>query len=230
MHNFDLWIPDSRWFDAPHERTPQFFQTYSAVSIALQAKLRELLPAEYFADLSRFENERLSYAILAYSASRPFRPKTRTDFTYDVTNTTAMAGFYRLSRRKLIASLERAQARLLAAGRPDLAKLYEPNDIRYILKAIKKQKRIRRPMHRLLVAEGKLVNELTAFSGLDQASFKERRKQAARITKTWRSTLQRICLDRDLRAIGPQLFEAVTEVYLTSREPRPASEVLDLAA
>lgn len=235
MNDSDSLIPDPRWFQAPNERTPRFFLTYSQVSIAVQEALREMAPAEFFADLSQFKNERAAYAMLAYAASRPFRPKSRTDFTYDVTNATAMMTFYRFSRRKLIAGLGEAHARLVAAGHDDLAQLYDPWDLKYMLKAVKK-KRSRKPLHRLLLAEGKLVNELTGFSGLDAYSPKEQKKETGMIVKRWRSTLRNLCLGIDLSSLAAPLFEVATNAYLNVNQPESVSEpelwdeLLDLAA
>lgn len=235
MTYIDSFIPDPRWYDAPHERTPDFFRTYAQVSIALQEALRQLAPATFLADVSHFEKQQASYVMLAYAASRPFRPKSRTDFCYDVTNASAMRTFYRFSRRKLNASLVEAQARLLACGQDELAPLYDPREIRYILPALKR-KRLRRPLHRLLLAEGKLLNELTAFGGLDECSPKKRRKQAALIWKRWRSILQHACLAIDLSCLARPLFEAATRAYLNAREQAALSEpdsvdhLLDLAA
>src|SRR5947209_18446983 len=139
----DTLVPDPRWYAAPNERRPQFFLIYSKVSVALQLALRELAPAELFTDLTRYEDLRLGYAMLVYAASRPFRPKTRTEFTYDVLNPSVMTTFFRLSRPKLMAGLAAAQAKLHAAGLDEIARHYDPREVKYIVRAARKQKRFR---------------------------------------------------------------------------------------
>ncbi len=221
MKKIEPFSPDPRWFEAPRERTPQFFTTYAKVSVALQQALRQLAVRHFFVDLSRYRNERSAYTLLAYASSRRFRPLSRTDFTYDVTNATVMTTFFRMSRRKMIAALTEAQTLLLAAGETELAKLYDPDDVRHILKIVKKQKRFRKPLHRLLIAEGKLLNELTGFSGLQDASPKERLRAGSLIMKKWRLILSHLCLGSDLSGLAPELFEAATNAYVAVGQPGP---------
>ena len=215
-------IPDPRWFEAPRERSPQFFITYAKVSLALQRALRQLALRDYFSDIGRYRNENSALALLAYASSRPFRPTTRTDFAYDVTNPSAMARFYNISKKKLIAALGETQARLLAAGEPELAKIYDPREVGQVLKLVKKQKRFRKPLHRLLIAEGKLLNELTGFSGLENATPRERLKQGAAITKQWRAILSHLCLGSDMSALAPELFAVATDAYLAANTTEPS--------
>ena len=221
MKKVEPFSPDPRWFEAPRERTPQFFITYAKVSVALQLALRRLVLQHFFVDLNRYKNQRSAYTLLAYASSRRFRPLSRTDFTYDVTNATVMATFFRMSRRKLIAALTEAQRQLLAAGQTEVAKMYDPHDVRRILKIVKKQKRFRKPLHRLLIAEGKLLNELMGFSGLQDHSPKERLRAASLIMKEWRSILTHLCLGSDLSGLAPELFEAATAAYLAVGQPGP---------
>jgi hypothetical protein len=230
MNQIDSLTPDPRWFDAPRERTPQFFCIYAQVSMALQEALRETVPPALFADLDEFKNQRGAYAMLAYASSRPYRPKSRTDFTYDLTNATAMMTFYRFSKRKLTAGLAEAHASLMAAGQEELAQHYEPRNIKFILKAVKKRKRFRKPLHRLLIAEGKLVNELTAFSGLHECSVREQQKEAMMILRRWRLTFRHLCFGSDLSRLAEPLFEVATKAYVEASRMEQPETLLDLAA
>src|SRR5579883_113144 len=69
---------------APRERDPRYFRTWQRVSLALQQKLREWIPAGYFADPSRFEDRETAYPILVYASARLCYGKPKTEFTYDV--------------------------------------------------------------------------------------------------------------------------------------------------
>jgi hypothetical protein len=221
MKKVEPFSPDPRWFEAPCERTPQFFTTFAKVSVALQLALRHLTVQHLSADLQRYKNVHSVYTILAYAASRRFRPLSRTDFTYDVTNATAMATFFRMSPRKLTAALGEVQMQLLAAGETELAKMYDPSLAPRILRLIKKQKRFRKPLRRLLVVEGKLVNGLMGFSALQDKSPKERLRAASLMMKEWRSTVSHLCLGSDFSGLAPQLFEVATEAYLAAINPHP---------
>ena len=215
------FTPDPRWFEAPRERSPEFFITYAKVSLALQRALRQLAVRDYFSETARYRNGTSAFTLLAYASSRPFRPTTRTDFTYDVTNPIAMERFFNISRKKLLAALVQANARLLGAGESGLAEIYHPREVGRILRLVKKQKRFRKPLHRLLIAEGKLLNELTGFSGLAHATPKERLKHSAAITKRWRAILSHLCLGSDLSGIGPELFAIATDAYLAANATDP---------
>ncbi len=224
MKTVEPFTPDPRWFEAPRERTPQFLTTYAKVSIGLQRALRVLALRHFFIDLDRYRNQLSAYTLLAYASSRAFRPLSRTDFTYDVTNSTMMTMFFRMSRRKMTSALEDTEAVLLAAGETELARMYDPRHAEHILRIVKKQKRFRKPLHRLLIAEGRLLNELMVFSGLGEAPPKERLKKGAIVMRKWRAILSHLCLGSDLSGIAPELFEATTKVYLAVGKP----ELLDL--
>ena len=104
------FTPDPRWFEAPRERSPQFFITYAKVSLALQRALRQLAVRDYFGEIDRYRDARSALTLLAYSCSRPFRPTTRIDFAYDVTNPTAMARFFNIPKKTFAATLAETHA------------------------------------------------------------------------------------------------------------------------
>ncbi|MDQ6760170.1 MAG: hypothetical protein M3Z32_09945 [Acidobacteriota bacterium] len=224
MKTLEPFTPDPRWFEAPRERTPEFLTTYAKVSIGLQRALRGLAVRHFFIDLDRHRNQLSAYTLLAYASSRAFRPLSRTDFSYDVTNPAMMTMFFRMSRRRMTSALEERQAVVLAAGDTELARMYDPRHAEHVLRIVKKQKRFRKPLHRVLVAEGKLLNELMVFSGLAEAPPKERLKRSAIVMRKWRGILSHLCLGSDLSGIAPELFEATTNVYLAAGK----TELLDL--
>ena len=169
MDDMLFFTPDCRWDHAPRERTPQFFAIYSQVSIALQQALRERVLEHWLAGSCSPEDPQAAYPLLVYAASPIFRPKTRTEFNWDVLDTAGMQSFYRQTLRNLPGLLDRVHSWLCLTGRSDLAVHYRPHNALKILDLVRRQMGLRKQLQRPVVAEGRLLNELTRFSSLAQA-------------------------------------------------------------
>lgn len=198
------------WFEAPPERTPLFFPTYTRVSMALQAELRSALPLAYLADLERFRNTRTIYPLLVYASSRPFPGQPRIDFTYDVLNPALMRRFYFSVRHNLPRILNEVSARLRANGMSDVARHYRPDRSRELIATVDRLKMCRRRLESLLVAETWMINDLIGFAGSGALAPRVRTRIAAKIGKQWLSRLRCLWAGQDFTFLGPQLVSAVT--------------------
>ena len=91
-------VLDACWLATPAERSPLFFPSFAAISLAIQGALRERVPAACLVNPNDFEDTRTAYPILVYQASRPFHGKDRADLTYDVLDEILMKRLYRRAK------------------------------------------------------------------------------------------------------------------------------------
>ncbi len=214
---------DSCWFQAPRERTPDFFPKFIRISVAVQAGLRQRLPEIYLADIERFRNTRMVYPLLVYAASRPFSSESRTDFSYDILNPALMRRFRYSVRKNLPRLLDNAAQRLRAAGMNDVARQYRASKSSDIIETVDRLKICRRRLEAVIVAETRLIDALFQFAGSDRLPLKERTKIWASVSKEWLSVLRRLYARKDFRWLGPELVararEAVTMPCVRRLDP-----------
>jgi hypothetical protein len=202
---------DPCWLRAPSEDTPGFIDAFVAVSLAVQAALREYLPAAYFENLDRFRDVQTAYSILVYQASRVFRGTIRTDLTRDFMNPKAMALLVRMSRGNLIRGLAQVEARLRDAGLEELAEQYSRKRLRYIMRSMQRLRRSRRCLGILVRGEGALVNALVELGGLGELSVRDQAKMAARLRKKWTGQLRHMYPEANFQSSAPVLLDAATQ-------------------
>ncbi len=214
MENAPPLNPDACWYNAPRERTPQFFSTYSHISMALQEALRILAPRLFFADVRRFEDPQIAWPLLTYAASPIYRPRVRTEFSWDVLHASSMRSFYRLAQRNLPAHLEPVSIRLAAEGRTDLLPNYLEDQAAKIIDTVQTHRRHRKLLQRPVVSEGRLLNELMRFSNLALAKPRVRARGNAEFAKNWRAILGRFYGPQDFSVLGPVLLDVATRALL----------------
>jgi hypothetical protein len=214
------------WLAAPMERSALFFPAFSAISLAIQRTLRERISAVYFANTEQFAITRTAYPVLLYRASRPYRAKAKTDFTYDVLNQTMMASFFRIVKPNLGGVLSEVVERLSSEGRDELIRPYQPHRVPEVIAAVQKRSVSTSVLYDLLVGEGALVNELLRMGGFGIKSRREQARVSTTLFRNWDFHLRRICPGHDFRSLGPELFEIATNTLLgqlqAARQPKPS--------
>lgn len=198
------------WLATPPERSALFFPAFCAISAAVQRVLRERIPVAYFTNTEQFATTRYAYPALVYMASRPFRPKNRMDFTYDVLNPNMMARFFRATKLILGPVLSKVVDRLRLEGRDDLISSYQPHRAGEIIASVQRRSASTSLLYDLLVGEGTLVNELLQMGGFGKRQPRDQAKMLAALSKNWNFRLRRMCTGHDLRYLAPELFEAAT--------------------
>jgi hypothetical protein len=216
--------PDACWLSLPAERSAAFLPTFGRISAALQAALREQVPAVYFHDLERFRDWKSAYPMLVYQASRPFRGRVRTELTYDVLNPRLMAILFRRAKNNMIPLLERVEAELRAAGFEDEAQYYSLKRAPGIIETVQRLSASRRCLYRLVRSESALVDALVDLSGLGNVPAKEQAKRRAAFQKKWQFQLRRIYPGVDFSAIAPALFESVTRALLSFNDSHSGAD------
>ena len=219
----DFPRPGLAWLAAPSERSPEFFPAFARVSAAIQAILRERIPAHYFENMRSFANVKTAYPMLVYQASRPFRGKMRTELSYDVLNPPTLAAFFRTVRPAFGGVLEAAKTRLLSEGVNELAGLYEPSRASAILQSVQKWSKSRKCLYVLIRAEGVLVNTLIELAGLGSLPPRQQARRVASFQKKWRFQLRRMYPGTDFTWLASELLEAATQALSTPEEPPGAA-------
>lgn len=150
------WKPRTGWAHAPAEHSRNYAAVYSEVSLAVQAALREWVPALYFSEADRFDDLELAYGMLAWRASRPAVGAHIDRLSYDVLDPKMMERcFYwigRSMRRQL--SLVLPVVQKLGGGR---ARKFQPSSDQRIIERVR---RCQRGLFHLLKAEEEIVNQL----------------------------------------------------------------------
>ncbi len=202
------------WRRAPLEKSPAYFPAHAAVSMAIQRALRNWIAWTWLSDPARCENVPATQAILAYAASKPFPGRRRTDFTWDVLGQEWMYGAFHQSRRDLTCRLRLVRDALAAAGRPDLARGYDPADAKEILAQIRKRNKMVRD---IFAGEGEIVNHLLNF-GLTLRSAEhpiEICREAADFSQGLGARLRRLVKGLDLTSLGAMiLIEASNALHV----------------
>ena len=202
---------DPCWFEAPYERSQQYFPAFVRVSIAVQATLRRRLQESYLAEIQRFRDTRMIYPLLVYAASRPFPGQPRTEFTYDVLNQALMHKFQLSVVRNLPDLLADVWARLRAAAMADVAAYYRPERVRTIIATVDRLKICRRRLEALLVTETLMVNHLLLFAGSGSLPPNLQKKIVAKCEKVWLSRLRRLFAKQDYTFLGPEILAIATD-------------------
>lgn len=125
----------------------------SRISLALQTALRTWLPPVWFADRERYNDFDIAAAIFGYSFSRPYTPKSRDTFNFDVLKNESQI----LLRESIARGLSRRLApleRMLAAMDMPIAREYSPRRIEVFTRAYERNWHW---VKRLLVAERMIV-------------------------------------------------------------------------
>jgi hypothetical protein len=213
-NDINFLVPDDCWFSAPAERTPNFKTIFLKVSRALHQSLRDTLAPMLFSDLRRLSDVKDGYPLLFYHASRPCHSKT--EFAYDVLDREKMNKFFRLGKPQFRQVIANVWSSLNEAGLEDIAQLYQPGSADRIVRVIRKQERLRRRIHQMLVSEARLLAVLTRLGGADNCLPKVRARRTADFIQDWNTILRHFYSRRDFTAAGPILLRAATIALVTA--------------
>jgi hypothetical protein len=188
------------WTGAPRETDPAYFRTWQTVSLAIQKALRGWLSENYFRDPARYEDREAAFPLLVYAASRPFRGRARSEFTYDVADENVLPRALHQIGASLQSVLETVEHRLYDCGRPALARRYAPRWHHDVLRAVQCKPKA---LLGLLGDEAAVVNALVGLgSGRQMRAVKPFARSASMALRTM--------YGEDLRPLGLWLLEEAT--------------------
>jgi len=205
---------DPCWLSAPDERDVGFFPAFARISLAIQALLRERVPAAYFQDLNMFRDVKRAYPMLVYQTVRPFRGRMRSELTYDVLNPQTLTNLLRGAKPGLLELLPQVENRLSSAGFPELADQYHPRRLAHILETIQKLSKSRKCLFLLIRSESVLVDALVELGGLGKLPAKKQARRTAEFEKKWAFQLRRLYPGTDFLWLAPLLVDAATRALV----------------
>jgi hypothetical protein len=192
----DLVAPDDAalvWDNLPSPSSAAFLAPGACIALAIQTAMRAWLPYVWFTQPERFEDFDQAAVLIMYSACRPFTPRSKEAFVFDILDEdTPRAMHYSISRN-LRPRLEGFEDALNAAGVSN-ARRYATRRWDRMLELFPKR---RHEMNSILVAERELVEGY-----LDLANPPKRQRGRVRIERV----LRKLFLKRDFSGLAG-LFE-----------------------
>jgi hypothetical protein len=208
----ELAAPDdaaSVWETFPAPASAAFLAPGARVAVAIQMAMRAWLPYIWFAEPKHFEDFDRAAVLLMYSACRPFTPRNKEAFVFDILDEdTPRAMHYSISR-SLRPRLEGFEAALNSAGVSN-ARRYATRRWDRMLELLPKS---RHEMNSILVAERELVEGY-----LDQANPAKRDRGKVRIERV----LRKLFLKKDFSFLAA-LFEWEAQRAASHAAELPAS-------
>ncbi len=217
----------AEWLAAPRERDPEFFDVHSEVSVAIQRALRLWLPYAYFSDIKRYEDAHAGYALLFYSALRPFPGRPRSEFTYEVFAPDSPEFAKRTTLRNFTLELQRMEAALNLAGKPKVARCYAPRYMQDILPIVRRQPRL---LNSLLMNDAFFVDSFvrlgTTAREVSDGLASDRQNALKALAKVCRDLavsfdrkLRRLYSGQSLPGLGAVLLVEATRALVAARNP-----------
>jgi len=199
------------WNCAPDERSPAFFKSYAAISLAVQRRLRERIPQLFLAETKVFAHPSLVYPMLMYAASRPFRPRSRTELTYDALDFSWIDRFSSASKRNLPPLLQEVHNRLEFEQALHYLRPYRPRKSAEAIRMVRRLKKSQSLLLNLVAGEAALVNDLVQLAGLAALPRLLREQQTARFFRNFEIHLRRMFRRCDLTPLAPVLLQTASQ-------------------
>lgn len=208
------------WTAVPASSEAGFMKAAVRVSIQLQKTLRCWLQLHWLANTANLEDTAKSAQLLAYLACKPFHPRAKDAYAYDLLDDWSNAAIDRSIRSDMPDVLSSASGLLRIHGRHDLADYYNPAHTTWFVTEIEKNGRL---FYDLLTRESRIVHAWVPLIGSkpSQRQLDDARNQTrVALNEIFRRT-------EDLSFLTP-LFEieivAALELYIG----RPVSRFLVL--
>ncbi len=210
----------SVWKSAPKERTANYFPTYSAVSRAMQAAMRQWVSEWFSAHPEILLRPHTAYPVLVYQATHPFSGKPTNIFTYDIQQTEALNRAFASAASKLGRQLKTLDTKSFPWLTREHYFAYRSKEV------VKYVSKNRRAIYKMLNTETVLMDSILKFAlidipklGLDEA--------AVLLQKTFATQLRRFSDEFDLSDRTEALLRIATDALLSKL---PTENTLPLAA
>ncbi|MCX6591308.1 MAG: hypothetical protein NTZ56_07265 [Acidobacteria bacterium] len=139
----------------PASNHAEFLRTAARLSVAVQEALRAWLPYLWFADAARFGDFDLAATVVNYAALRPFTPKTKASYVFDVMDSDTPRAVTFSLERNLPAKLGVIEPMLRALGF-EPAVNFAPRRAERLIATFKRKPQL---LYSLFVAERELVEQ-----------------------------------------------------------------------
>ena len=198
----------SIWKNAPKERTPSYFPTYSTVSRAIQATMRTWVREWFQAHLEILQRPHTAYPILVYQCTHPFSGKPTNMFTYDIQQTEALDRAFASAANKLGRELKTLDTNSLGWFKREHYFAYRSKDVvKYVTKN-------RRALYKMLNVETVLMNSILKFAIIDIPKLGLEQALVA-LRRAFTTQLGRFNDEFDLSARADELLHVATDALRT---------------
>ncbi len=208
------------WTAVPATTEAGFMKAAVRVSIQLQKTLRCWLQLHWLANTANLEDTAKSAQLLAYLACKPFYPRAKDAYAYDLLDDWSNAAIDRSIRSDMPDVLSSASGLLRIHGRHDLADYYNPAHTTWFVSEIEKNGRL---FYDLLTRESRIVHAWVPLIGLKPSNRQldtARYETRVALNEVFRRT-------EDLSYLSP-LFEIEVVAALELYIGRPVSRSLVL--
>jgi hypothetical protein len=216
-----LVLTHPAWTLAPGDRDSSHFRIWQQVSLALQSWLRRSIAAEYFSDLSRYQDRKAACPMLAYQVARLYHGRSPAEFAFDLRDypecRDTLEGTWKLTGHSLQMLMESIQRKLHDAGYPVLARRYSPIWSEDVMIAVQRKPR---KYIDLLARESMFINAVIDL-GTDRSVA-----SINRFGRTAKLALRRI-YGMDTRALAFGALEEATNVLLSLSQTLPPTAPID---
>ena len=208
----------SIWRQAPKERTPSYFPTYSAVSRAMQAAMRGWVREWFQANPDILMRPQTAYPILVYQCTRPFAGKKTNIFTYDILETETLDKAFSSAAKALSRELKTLDTKRFNWFTREHYFAYRNNEV------VKHVKKNRRAIYKMLTVDTVLMDSVLNFAvvdiptvGLDAA--------VKMLRRAFEIQLRRFSTEIDMTVRVDELLKVATDALLAKLA---ADKVVDL--
>jgi hypothetical protein len=166
-------VEDS-WLAVPADGEYGFMKAAVRVSVQLQKTMRCWLQMHWFADADNFADTAKTAQLGAYLACKPYYPKAKNAYSYDLLDDWSTSAIDRSIRVDLPDVLSRVSSQLRILGRHELADFYNPSHTSWFVREIDRNGRL---FYELLTRESRIVRAWVPYIG---AKMSERQIEEAR--------------------------------------------------
>ncbi|GAB4372551.1 MAG: hypothetical protein OHK0021_14920 [Bryobacter sp.] len=224
LHLYRPGTVNAVWSAAPRDGSAGFLRAMTKLSVEIQRAFRNWLQLLWVSDLDNLRDTDRSAQVAAYLALRPFYPKSKNAYGYDLLEDGCLKSIERNVKLYISGVLEVFSTRLRLAGEHALADFYAPRHANWFVEnALKSPKHL----YEILAREEKLIRLWAPFLGREASELDSEIKwESAReeVASHLRAILRR---DDDWRFLAP-LFEMEATAGLERHLDWPVTRRLEI--
>jgi hypothetical protein len=203
-----LGIDFAMWKNAPKERTPGYFPTYSAVSKAIQTAMRGWVREWFTANPEILQRPHTAYSVLVYQCTTPFSGRPTNMFTYDIQQTVALNKAFASAAAKLGRELKTLDTKSFGWFTREHYFAYRSKEV------IKYVSKNRRTLYKMLNVETVLMDSILKFAVIDIPKF-GLAEATVLLRRAFKTQLHRFSDEFDLSTRTDELLKIATDALIS---------------
>lgn len=164
------------WTAVPADGEPGFMKAAVRVSVQLQKTMRAWLQLHWFSNPENFADTAKTTQLIAYLACKPYYPKAKDAYAYDLMDDWSNSSIDRSLRADISDVLGRISGQLRILGKHDLADYYDPSHASWFISEIERNAKM---FYDLLARESRMVHAWVPLIGakVSQRELEEARRE-----------------------------------------------------